>query len=68
MPWVLQWSHGKIQSVKKGAAIIIRFRLGSAGVDIDDPTNRHLGCVTYVSSACHALARAKMNTGCVEIC
>ena len=26
-----------MQSVKKGAAIIIRFRLGSAGVDIDDP-------------------------------
>ena len=31
-----------MQTVKKGAAIIIRFRLGSAGVDIDDPTNRHL--------------------------
>ena len=42
---------------------IVRFRLGSARLDIEDPTNRHLGWVSYVSRACHALPKAKTNTG-----
>ena len=56
-----------MESVREGLVITVRFRLGSARLDIEDPTNRHLGWVSYVSRACHALPRAKRNTGCVEI-
>ena len=57
-----------MQSVREGVVIIVRFRLGSARLDIEDPTNRHLGWVSYVSRACVALSRAKTNMGCVERC
>ena len=56
-----------MESVREGLVITVRFRLGSARLDIEDPTNRHLGWLSYVSQACHALPRAKRNTGCVEI-
>ena len=55
-----------MESVREGIVIIGRFRLGSARLDIEDPTNRRLGWVSYVSRACHALPRAKTNMGCVE--
>ena len=48
--------------------IIVRFRLGSARLDIEDPANRRLGWVSYVSRACHALPKAKTNMECVERC
>ena len=54
--------------VREGVVIIVRFRLGSARLDNEDPTNRHLGWVSKVSRACHALPRAKTSTGCVERC
>ena len=57
-----------MQSDREGVVIIVRFRLGSARLDIEDLTNWHLGWVSYVSGACHALPTAKTNTGCVEIC
>ena len=63
--WVRQWHHGKIQSVREGVVIIVRLGLGSVRLDIEDLTNRPLGWVSYVSGACHALPRAKTNTGCV---
>ena len=65
---VLQWIHGKMESVREGVDIFVRFKLGSARLDIEDPINRRLGRVSYVSQACHALPRAKTNTGCVERC
>ena len=68
VPWVLQWNHDKMQSVREGVTLIVRFRLGSARLDNGDPTNRHLGWLSYVSRACHALPKAKTNTGCVERC
>ena len=43
VPWVLQWNHGKIESMREGVIIIVRFRLGSVRLDIEDPTSRHLG-------------------------
>ena len=58
----------KWKVLAKKKIIIVRFRLGSARLDIEDPTNRHLGWVSYVSRACHALPKAKTNTGCVERC
>ena len=67
VPWVLRWNHGKMQSMREGVVIVVRFRLGSARLDIEDPTNRHLGWVSHVGRACHALPRAKTNTGWVEI-
>ena len=57
-----------MQSVRERVVIIVRLRLGSARLDIEDPTNRHLGWVSYISGACHALPRTKTNTGCVERC
>ena len=57
-----------MQSVREGVVITVRFRLGSARLDIEDPKFSHLGWVSYVSRACHALPRAKTNIGCVEIC
>ena len=42
-PWVLQCNHGKIESMREGVVIIVRCRLGSVRLDIEDPTNRHLG-------------------------
>ena len=57
-----------MQSVREEVVITIRFNLGFARLDNEDPTNRHLGWVSYVSRACHALPRAKTNTGCVERC
>ena len=57
-----------MESVREGLVITVRFRLGSARLDIEDPTNSHLGRVSYVSRACHALPRAKTNMGCVERC
>ena len=68
VPWVLQWNHSKIKNVREGVVIIVRFRLGSAQLDIDDLTNWHLELVSYVSGACHALPRTKTNMGCVELC
>ena len=56
-----------MESVREGLVITVRFRLRSARLDIEDPTNRHLGWVSYVCRACHALPRAKTNMGCVEI-
>ena len=55
-----------MESVREGLVRIVRF-LGSARLDIEHPTNRHLGWVSYVSRACHALPRANTNMGCVEI-
>ena len=49
-----------MQIVREGVVIIVRFRFGSARLDNEDPTNRHLGWVSYVSRACHG---AKTNTG-----
>ena len=57
-----------MESVREGLVITVRFRLGSARLDIEDPTNPHLGWVSYVSQACHALPKAKTTTGCVERC
>ena len=57
-----------MESVREGLVITVRFRLGSARPDIEDPTNSHLGWVSYVSRACHALPRAKTNMGCGERC
>ena len=57
-----------MESVREKVIIIVRFRLGSARLDIEHPTNRHLGLVSYVSRACHASPKAKTNTGCVEKC
>ena len=57
-----------MQSVREEVVIFVRFRLGSARLDIKDPTNRHLGRVSYVSRAYHALPRAKTNTDGVERC
>ena len=57
-----------MESVKEKVVIIGRFRLGCARLDIEDPTNRRLGWVSYVSRACHALPKVKTNTGCVERC
>ena len=51
-----------MQRVREGVVITLRFRLGSARLDNEDPTNRHLGWVSYVSRACHG---AKTNTECV---
>ena len=56
-----------MESVGGGLVITVRFRLGSARLDIEDPTNRHLGWLSYESRACHALPRAKTSMGCVEI-
>ena len=56
-----------MEIVREALNINVRFRLGSARLHIEDSTNRHLGWVSYVSQACHALPRAKRNTGCVEI-
>ena len=56
-----------MESVREGLVITVRSRLGSARLDIENPTNRHLEWVSYVSRACHALPRAKTNMGCVEI-
>ena len=47
-----------MQRVGEGVVMIVRFGLGSARLDIEGPTNRHLGWVSYVSGACHALPRA----------
>ena len=66
VPWALQWKHGNIKIVREGLIIIVRFRLGSARLDIEHPANRHLRWVSYVKRACHALPRAKTNMGCVE--
>ena len=57
-----------MESVREGLVIIVRFRLRAARLDIEDPLHRHLGWVSYVSRACHALPKAKMNMGCVERC
>ena len=57
-----------MESVQDGVIILVRFRLESARLDIEDPTNRRLGWVSYVSRACHALPRAKTNMVCVERC
>ena len=57
-----------MESVREGIVRLVRFRLGSARLDIEDPTNRHLGWVSYVSRACLALPRAKTIMGCVERC
>ena len=35
--------HGKMQSVRDRVVITVRFRHGSARLDNEDPTNRHLG-------------------------
>ena len=67
-PLVLQWKHGKMESVREGPVRLVRFRLGSARLDIEHPASRHLGWVSYVSRACHALSKAKTNMGCVERC
>ena len=32
-----------MESVRENVVITVRFRLGSARLDIEDPTNRHLG-------------------------
>ena len=57
-----------MESVRGGLVITVRFRLGSARLDMEDPTNRHLGWLSYESRACHALPRAKTSMGCVERC
>ena len=57
-----------MESVREGLVITVRFRLGSSRLDIEDPTRRHLGWVSYVSGACHALPRAKKDTGYVQRC
>ena len=64
---MLKGNHGIMEIVREALNINVRFRLGSALLDIEDSTNRHLGWPSYVSRACHALPRAKRNTGCVEI-
>ena len=56
-----------MEIVREALVINVRFRLGSARLHIEDSTSRHLGWLSYVSQACHALPRAKRNTGCVEI-
>ena len=55
-----------MESVREGVVMIATFGLGSARLDIKNPSNGHLGWVSYVSRACHALSRAKTNTGCVQ--
>ena len=57
-----------MESVREGLVITVSFRLGAARLDIEGPTNRHLGWLSYESRACHALPRAKTNTGYVEGC
>ena len=57
-----------MQSIRDGVVMVVRFRLGSAILDIKDLTNRHLVWVSHPGRACRALSRAKTNTGCVEIC
>ena len=42
-PWVLQWNHGKIESMREGVVIIVWFRLGSVRLDIEDPTKSAFG-------------------------
>ena len=59
MLWVQQWNHGKKQIVREGVVITVRFRLGSARLDNEDPTNRHLGWVSYVSRACQGQRRRR---------
>ena len=56
-----------MQDMREGIDIIVRFRHGSAGLDIEDLTNRHFRWVSYVSGACHALTRAKTNTGASKV-
>ena len=68
VPWVLQWNHVKMESDREGVVIIVRFGHGSARLDIEDPTNRYLGWVSYVSGACHTLPRVTTNTRCVARC
>ena len=57
-----------MQSIREGIVMVVRFRLGSARLDIEDPTNRHLGWVSHLGRACHALSRVTTNTGCIKIC
>ena len=51
--WVLQWNHDKIHGIREGLVVMKRFRLRSARLDIEDPTNRHLGGVSCVNG--HAM-------------
>ena len=40
-----------MESVQNGVIILVIFSLESARLDIEDPTNRRLGWVSYVSRA-----------------
>ena len=57
-----------MQSMREGVVRVVRFRLGSARLDIDNPTKSAFGVSELREWRMPCPAKATTNTGCVARC